>query len=629
MCGIAGLIGPQPISERQQATLMAVNGRMHHRGPDSGGLYQDQRVALAMRRLKIIDLLTGDQPLFNEDKNLVVVANGEVYNHKELRRDLLARGHQFGTSSDIETMLHLYEEMGEDFLSEVQGMFAMALWDRREGRFLLARDRLGEKPLHLHRDATGALWFASELDSLLPALGGRFSMDPTAVYQYLVHQYVPEPRTMLQGVTLLPAGHLLSLTPEDIGRPSRAYWTFLGQEPSQNDDPAGEVRHIFSESCRLMGTADVPVAISLSGGIDSSAVAVFTARHYPGQIGAFTVGYPGKVETDERSIARKLAQDNGLPLTEVMVAVDEVVREFPLTVQAMGGSPIADIAAHGYYAVARAARREGYPVLMSGIGGDEQFWGYPWVAELAAQVMGDRAPTANPAWRSGLKRLRDRLRGVPAPPPDGAGGMPPALYSHIASFRQEAAWAGEALAGSFPEEAWLEPSRLSASGHRDLEVLRALDSTWLVSNCLALADRMAMAHSVEPRLPLLDVRLTERLIALRLGGMRDWSRGHKALLLEAIGRDLPQEVVNHPKQGFTPPTLDWYQSVIKAYSPLLDDGVLLARGVLSPSGLASVLAKATPLFRYKLILLEVWARQSLEGQEPAELSRTPLAAEAV
>jgi asparagine synthase (glutamine-hydrolysing) len=608
MCGISGLISGKPITADDSARVQAMNQRLLHRGPDSDGLYAAPQVLLAMRRLSIIDLAGGRQPLFNETGDIAIVCNGEIYNHRELRAELEAVGHEFSSHSDVETIIHAYEQYGLDCLARLRGMFAFALWDARQGRLVLARDRLGEKPLYLHRDGQQRLWFSSELHSLQAALGQAGRLTPEAFNLYLAFQYVPEPATPLAGVEVLPAGHYLVVRPEAIaaGAP-QPYWDLARahEDPSR---PVAVTEEILDSACRLMGSADVPVAVALSGGIDSSLVAALTARHYPGQLHAFTIGYEGRPPTDERGFAASLAGTLGIGFTEVELTTREVVDGFPELVAAMD-TPIGDIAAFGYYAVSRAARRAGYPVLLSGMGGDEFFWGYEWVREAVTRNEALLAGTRpGPSW---WQRLRGQAR-----------AQEPDFFGVHADLRNGDRWSREIMSPSarecLPAGYWLGQASLDPQLPMHLAVTTLLNRTWLRSNCLALADRMSMAHSVEMRLPLLDVQLVERVTGMRNDGLQDWTRPHKWLLVEALRDALPPEVLARKKQGFTPPIRDWMDGIVRRYGPLVTDGALVRQGLIRPGGASA--AGADLPFHYKLVLLECWARLHIEGQPAAALA---------
>ncbi len=607
MCGISGLISSTPLSEKDKSAVARMNGHLFHRGPDSEGTFASGHAVLAMRRLSIIDLAGGQQPLYNETRDIAVVCNGEIYNFAALRRELEALGHRFATNSDVETIVHAYESWGDKFLERLRGMFALALWDSTRGRLILARDRLGEKPLYYHRDSSGRLWFSSELRSLMSVMEGRQALTPEAFNLFLTFQYLPEPATPLAGVHQLPAGHLLDLSPHNLDAEPRRYWdpATLREDPLR---PVASVKQALGEACQLMGTADVPVAVALSGGIDSSLVAALTARHFSRDLHAFTIGYTGRPATDERSQAQELAQRLGIGFTEVEISDDEVIAEFPRMMAAMD-TPIADIAAYGYYAVSRAARSAGYPVLLSGTGGDEFFWGYQWVRDA---VNRNEAYLASKGWRYWLARLSGRPTGKLD------------FFGVHAALRGGDTWSRQLLTPSaratLPPDLWLTKNSLDPALPIHLAVTMLLNRTWLQSNCLALVDRMSMAHSVEVRLPLLDVDLVNTVTGMRNAGLTDWTQPHKALLVEALQDTLPADVLERKKQGFTPPVWRWMEGIIGRFGHLVADGSLVRQGLLDPQQATTCLGRFDKPFLYKLVFLECWCRLHLDGETVERLA---------
>jgi asparagine synthase (glutamine-hydrolysing) len=608
MCGIAGIFSPQSLNDTQRTTVRSLVQRLTHRGPDSDGFFDSTHVSMGMRRLSIIDLVGGRQPLFNEDCSIAIVCNGEIYNHAELRRTLQATGHRFSSGSDVETIIHAYEEYGTRCLDHLRGMFAFALWDARNNKLILARDRLGEKPLFLHRDTQGGVYFSSELRSLQAARRHPAKLSPESFALFLTFQYIPEPDTPTTDIVPLPAGHYLELSPDQPNATPLSYWT-LGHAPQSKQDPITVTREVLDEACRLMGTADVPVAVSLSGGIDSSLVAALTARHFPGQLHAFTIGYTGRPQTDERSMAASLAKSLGIGFTEIELGIDEVVTRFPEMIAAMD-SPIGDIAAFGYFKVCEAARQAGYPVLLSGLGGDEFFWGYEWVRNAVIRHETETTLRARPVawwrrWTGATKKnaitplfaVHDELRN-----------------GHLAALDLLPL----ALRSTVSDNLWLDRTPYSEEPAY-LAVSDLLNRTWLRSNCLTLMDRMSMAHSVEVRLPLLDISLVDRITGLRKGGLRDWESPHKWLLIEALGDTLSSAILTRRKQGFTPPVNEWMQAIIDRFRHLLLDGALVKHGVLDPEKLAAI-NQHSLFLRYKLVLIECWTRLHLDEQSPAQLS---------
>ena len=604
MCGIAGLIAARPVSEGEMALLEAMNATMLHRGPDSGGVFRDGEVAIAMRRLAIVDIAGGRQPLFSEDRAVTLVCNGEIYNHRDLRSELQAAGHILASGSDVETLIHAYEDDPAGFLARAKGMFALALWDSRRRRLLLARDRLGEKPLYIWRDIApdGAprLWFASELRAILKAIPReRRRPDPVAVNEFLTFQYVLDPRAPVEGLAMLPAAHLLELEPQRLDAAPRRWWSLTAIPSACSADPAALVVERFDEACRRMGTADVAVGVALSGGIDSSLVASVAASHYHDSLHCFSVGYAGRPPTDERGIAERFARANGLPFSEVELDLTEIVEDFPAMISAMD-TPIGDIAAHGYYAVSRAARAAGVPVRLSGLGGDEVFWGYDWVRAAAAAQPG--AAARAPLWR--------RLLGRTVAPP-GADS----IFGGHKELTADEALARRLARGHVPEGHWLQATRTPAEGARDIAVSAALNDSWLISNCLALADRLSMAWSIELRVPFLDIDLIEAVTALRQGGLGDHAWPHKGLLLQALGSRLPAEITERRKQGFTPPVQDWMRALDARWSEqALYDSAAARAGLLDGTEQVRLWPRLPIAMRHKLLVLDAWARGVLEAE---------------
>jgi asparagine synthase (glutamine-hydrolysing) len=554
-----------------------------------------------MRRLSIIDLDGGRQPLFNETGDIAVVCNGEIYNFRELRAELESRGHRFSSDhSDVETIVHAYEEYGDDFVSHLRGMFAFALWDRNRQCLILARDRLGEKPLYYHQDSAGRFWFSSELRSLFHVLEQPPRLTPKSVNLFVAFQYLPEPATPIEEIKQLPAGHCLVLTRERLDAQPKPYWDLMALRESA-DHPVEKVKQALDEACRLMSTADVPVAVALSGGIDSSLVAAITAKHYKQDLHAFTIGYEGRPSMDERSQAEDMAKTLGIGFTEVELSNAQVIEEFPRMMAAMD-TPIADIAAYGYYSVSKAARDAGYPVLLSGLGGDEFFWGYEWVREAVKR---------NESYiEQGLVETRDFFE----------------VHEFMrGSEAQSRALMSDAALAQMEPGMWLKENSLDADLPVYMAVTKLLNRTWLQSNCLALMDRMSMANSVETRLPLLDVELVRKVTGMRNAGMEDWNQPHKALLIQALGDTLSEEILQRKKQGFTPPYSRWREGIVKRFGGLLIDGSLVRQELLDSGRVSAGLQKYDAAFLHTLVVLECWSRLHIDG-ETAEslLSGAPL-----
>lgn len=644
MCGIAGIIGREPLAPETLSCVMRMNEGLVHRGPDGEGLFCEGPVALAMRRLSVIDVEGGKQPLYNEDESLVLVANGEIYNFVELRDLLKSRGHRFKTGSDCEVILHLYEERGPACVDQLQGMFAFALWDRTRQSLLLARDRMGEKPLYLFQGPK-ALYFASELKALLRSGVVPFDLDPAAIDLYFHYQYVPDPLSPLRSVRQLRAGHVMEVSLHRWRIDERPYWK-LDEAPPLQGNPHEVIREALDDVGRIMTRSDVPVGVALSGGLDSSLVAALAATHYPGVVQAFSVGYPGHMANDERPQAREFADYLGIPFHEVEIHPDDMAKSFR-TLNYWRDSPIADISGYGYYAVMRLAREHNIKVMLQGQGGDELFWGYPWVSRAAAHSKRKAAlrlgcsadpfsyldevewPALTPgalAWwlrtlpgrcRAGWRNYRrDRMSPVERL----------VFYDLTPDFQLAQTGLKDLYSPAFLER--LQPSVpfdlfTSSQPWPECEVLmtRLACETYLLGNGIAQGDRLSMASSVELRLPLLDYRLVETVIGLRKK-YPDSQLPPKAWLKGAVANLIPDWVLNRPKRGFEPPRRLWHQTIFASYGQDLRDGYLVNAGILdrvASSHLASgpFPAEAGSPLSFKALVLELWCREFSAVQDSA------------
>jgi len=638
------MVRPRPLDERDRRAVRAMNAALVHRGPDAAGELEADGVMLAMRRLSIIDVEGAAQPLWNEDRTIGVVVNGEIYNYLELREELARQGHTLATRGDGETIVHAYEELGLDCVQRLRGMFAFALWDGRRRRLLLARDRMGEKPLYFF-EADGALVFASELRALLGSGLVPFELDPAAVDRFFHYAYVPDPCTPVRGVHKLPPGCVAWREAADPTLRRRTYWRLQDAPALRADGAAERIRAELEAAVEIGLRSDVPVGVALSGGVDSSALAALAARRYPGKLRAFTVGYPGRPPTDERDDARRFAEHLGIPLYEAELDTAEMAATFERLVW-WKDDPIADISGYGYYAVSRLAREHGVPVLLQGQGGDELFWGYAWVREAMR--------------RAALKRARDRwgLAALPrylrleAPAgwapwqirlwlekggglKDGwalfrAQGRRPAGRLEFYDLKEEFA-EGQARVRAFytpdfcravaPDNCRELFTFPEPPENLEVAITALIAGTFLLENGVAQGDRLSMASSVEMRLPFLDYRFVETVVGLRKQAS-DWRRPPKFRLAQALADVLPPWVLRRPKRGFSPPIKDWYEALLERYGSALDDGFLVRAGVLSAEGgrrLAGGLKPwrtVTPLW-FKALVLELWCRQAAEQARAA------------
>jgi asparagine synthase (glutamine-hydrolysing) len=601
MCGICGIVTREPFAPELVAPVRRMNAAQTHRGPDGEGEHHGSHALLAMRRLSIIDPAGGSQPLYNEDRSVALIANGEIYNAPALRHELEQSGHTFRTGSDCEVIVHLYEQHGLDCVQHLRGMFAFALWDAPRRRLLLARDRMGEKPLYLH-EQPGRLLFASELKALLHSGLVAFDLDPQAIDQYFHYQFVPEPATPIRNVRKLEAAHLLVVETDPWRVEDRCYWS-MEDAPPIEAEPALVLRERLEDIGSLVTRADRKVGVALSGGLDSSLVAALATRTSGISLQAFTVGYEGRPASDERGDAQALAKHLRLPFHQIEVDTRSVVDFFP-ELNYWRDDPIADIAGHGYYAVMRLAHEHGVAVMLQGQGGDELFWGYPALREAAV------ASQAKSATGAGLLSWIRRQRS--AGPKDRM-----VFYDRLSDFRDAAAMRahyGPAFADAVDPGG---PARLFTFPQpwRQVEITmtRLVCDTYLRGNGIAQGDRLSMASGVEMRVPLVDHKLVEAVIGLRKQ-RSDLRLPPKAWLRAAARELLPKFVLDRPKRGFEPPTRRWHEAIFAAHGDSLIDGALVSEGVLRAESAAAFAGgpfpvHATSPLSFKALVLEQWCRQ--------------------
>lgn len=630
MCGISGAISKQMLSPELKAAVARMSAAQIHRGPDGEGEFYSDHVALAARRLSIIDREGGSQPLYNKDKTLALVINGEIYNYIELRNSLKASGCEFQTETDGEVILHLYEANPDDFIRHLRGMFAFALYDMRCHRLILARDRMGEKPLYLFEDDNHIL-FASELKSLLSSHLVAFELDANAVNLYFHYQYVPEPFTAINRVRKLDAAKMLVIDVDDWAIEEKTYWS-MADAPPINGEPKDLIREKLEEVSELVVRSDVPVGVALSGGLDSSVVAALAVRRQR-DLRAFSVGYKGRPDSDERADANALAAHLDIPFLDVELDTNEIVEFFP-ELNFWRDDPIADIAGFGYFAVMRLAREHGVPVMLQGQGGDELFWGYPQL-RLAAQE--NRKKTELPKSFSRAGRLRSLNLSVPR---DGnfsdwlrdLGGVRSGLrnaknyvanpdrlvfYDKNEDFMLAATQTLKLyhplFAAQIEAESVYSLFKFDGDwGSADVRLTELVCATYLRENGITQGDRLGMASSVEMRLPFVDHQFVETVIGLRKT-QSDLHLEPKHWLKEAAKTVLPDWVLNRPKRGFAPPTKEWHDALFAAYGSSLIDGLLVEKGILSAES-ALALSKgnfSAPIcsLSFKALVLEQWCRQ--------------------
>jgi len=620
MCGICGFTGI-----KNGALLKGMTASLVHRGPDEDGFFSDEeRVSLGMRRLKIIDLATGSQPVFNEDRTVAVVFNGEIYNFKELRAELQAQGHRFATNSDTEVLVHLYEQYGAAFPARLRGMFAFALWDARERRLLLGRDQFGVKPL-FYAQAGDKLFFASELKALLLSPEIPADLDPAAIDAYFTFLYIPSPLTAYRHIKKLEPAQTLTFSG---GKAEiKTYWTLpefsRGAARSEGEYLEG-IDGLLAKSVTEQLVSDVPLGLLLSGGMDSSAALYYMSRALKEPVKTFTIGYgPKDASFNEAAGARLLAGHFKTEHHEAFLEPD--VRSIMEKLAAQFDEPFADASAIPTYLVTGEARKK-VTVALTGIGGDELFGGYPrhlgarllpgymklpatarkWLW-AAARYMPESASSFNTPGR--IKRF---MKG-------GLGDFRSGYESWTSYFSKEERallYAGGLLAPSGPHRYEL-PRRPANPDDIYAYELR----NYLSDDLLCLADRASMANSLELRVPFLDVRLAEFMagapLSLKTGGFR-----LKSLLKKVMAGRLPAETLAGAKQGFQVPMARWFREEIKGFiGELLSPAALKKNGCLDPDYIGALLREHERGGRnlgdqvYAAAMFELWL--SGRGRRPA------------
>jgi asparagine synthase (glutamine-hydrolysing) len=622
MCGIVGAVCANPDRQPDLAVLRRRAERLRHRGPDDEGFVVRGPAGLGMRRLGIIDLAAGRQPMTGEDESVWLVFNGEIYNHRELAERLTALGHRFRTRSDAEAIVHAWEEWDLAGLAHLAGMFAFALWHEPTATLTLVRDRLGIKPLY-YAPLPGQLVFASELRALIEHPGVSRQLDPVALSLYLAHEHVPAPRAILRGVRKLPAGHWLSYT---AGRVKvEPYWDvpFGASTPVSEAEAAGQLVSELERAVRRHLVSDVPLGFFLSGGIDSTAVAALAAPHV-GALRTFTIGFDD-ASFDESSAARATARALGAEHHEEVLdarAGLDLVDRLPDLVD----EPLGDASILPTYWLSRLARRS-VTVALSGDGGDEVFAGYPTYAAHRVASVYQRLP----AWlRDGLVRpLVDRLpvshanlsldfrlkRFVAGAGLDlvdrhalWMGSFTPAEQQALLTDEVLAALPAPPSYAAFRQvgEGLTDPAWLHRVLYLDLK-------TYLGEGVLAKVDRASMACSLEVRVPLLDHRVVELMAGfspdLKLRGLTG-----KYLLRRALAGRIPEAVGRRPKKGFGVPLGRWFRGpMAPAVREVLAPEALRRGGVFRAEAVDRLLAEHRAgradhrKKLYTLLVLQLWA----------------------
>ncbi len=594
MCGICGTYDFTHARPAQRELLERMNATLVHRGPDGGGCHIDGPAGLAARRLAIIDLARGDQPMLAADGAVCVVQNGEILNHLELRAELESDGVSFRTRCDTEVLLHLYLREGPRFVERLRGMFAVALWDRRERQLLLARDRFGIKPLY-YELADGRLAFASELKALLRQPSFSRELDADALHSFLAFNSIPAPLTIFRQGKKLPAGHLLLCGPEGVtvsryARPAPAAQADLRRESA--DSLAEELRERLRESVSAHLLADVPVGVLLSGGVDSSVLAALASQSSARRVSTFSIGFKER-SFNELELAREVARRYGTDHHELVVSPD--VDELLPKLVAAFDEPFADSSALPTYLVSELAAQH-VKVVLSGEGGDELFGGYEtYAADRLAERIGPIASRLAPlvellpssSRRVSLDyRAKRFVRAAALPPLERHHGFKE-IFSEGQRERLLAPdWRAPA---ADPLDPW-RARFAETAGAPLLARLQDVDlGIYLADDLLVKTDRMSMAHSLEARVPYLDTAVSELALALPTA-LKVRGLSKKRLLRQAARPLLPEGILRARKRGFSIPAAAWLRGELKPLAQeLLAPARLRAQGYFEPAFVSGLL----------------------------------------
>ena len=604
MCGIAGWINLDTTkpNHNAEAVLHSMCEKIVHRGPDSEGLWTDDTVALGMRRLSIIDLKTGDQPVFSEDRSVIVMMNGELYNYREVRIKLEVKGHRFTTKSDTEVLPHLYEEYGDSLLEHVNGMYAFSLWDANRKKLIIARDRFGEKPLY-YGVFDGKLIWASELKAILAHPSVKPELDLNALRHYVSYDYVPAPMSIYKGIHKLPAAHILIVENGEVR--TRRYWDiswsgsswsangYLSQEGPMSSDTlevkAVELRELLSDAVRMRLVSDVPLGILLSGGIDSSTVAAFATQHATEKVKTFSIGFE-EDSFDESKYARQVAKHLNTEHYEEKLSAEkagDLISEIGTWLD----EPLSDGSLIPTFLLAQFVRKH-VTVALGGDGGDELFAGYPmyYAHKVAAKY------NSIPAFmRSGL--IEPVVNAMPVSTNNMSFDYKAKRF--IRGAKADSVERHHSWFGSFATEQHESLFTRDVLEHTDGDIYRGVRELvnasdaknvieqmqyadinfYMAEDILTKVDRAAMAVSLETRAPFLDPRVGQFAASIPVEYKLKGSKG-KYILKKAVENLLPKNILNRPKKGFGIPIAEWLKGRL---NPLVHD--LLAPQKLKGQGL--------------------------------------------
>ena len=632
MCGICGIAVPEKVGRNvDQGLLVRMRDVMEHRGPDDANLYIDGSVGLGHRRLSIVDLSGGKQPMANEDGSIWISFNGEIYNHKDFRHELEAHGHRYTSASDTETIIHLYEELGASTAEKLRGMFAYAIWDRKNRRLVLTRDRLGIKPLYYYLTDEGVIYFASEIKSLLEVQALRPELNYNALSEYLANRFTTGEETLFKGVKRLLPGHTLVWSEGRIE--IKQYWevSFHKQSNLLSDDKyVAQFQELFDEAVSLRLMADVPLGAFLSGGIDSSAIVASMSKMMGEPVKTFSVGFAER-DANELAYARTIAHTFKTEHHEIVVSPEQFFQALPALVY-QEDEPIAHPSSLPLYFVSELAR-EHVKVVLTGEGSDELLAGYgKYRTTVFNLAVGSQYHSITP------QIIRDFIKGAIK------GVLPSSLrrklertflfltpeiseiyfdnfsvfsrQSQIPLFTQEAS---ERMRTKDPYKMLLQYADAS-DAEMLLDKLLAIDLKTYLHELLMKQDQMSMAASIESRVPFLDHKLVEFAAGLPVK-MKMRGLTTKYILRRAMRDRLPKEILTRKKMGFPVPVGAWLRG---KFSYILDEYVLspraLERGIFNPDFVRNLVHRHRAGEQHDerlwaLINFEIWQRQFFDGEE--------------
>jgi asparagine synthase (glutamine-hydrolysing) len=639
MCGIAGVVSATQESNITEALVREMCDRIIHRGPDDEGIFVQDGAGLGMRRLSVIDLSGGHQPVFNEDRSAWIVFNGEIYNFPELRPELENRGHRFYTKSDTEVIIHLYEEMGAECVEKLRGMFGFAIYDKRKRKLVLARDRVGKKPLH-YALVKGNLYFASEIKSILAVAPELAEVNSQALLEYLYYGYVPDPITAFTGIHKLLPGHVLEFENGEVR--TRQYWDlpqYGTHVPQSEEECLEELEHRLLEATRIRLISDVPLGAFLSGGTDSSTIVALMARASSGPVKTFSIGFT-KDDFNESDYARIVAREFATDHHELILEPDVVK-----TVEHLTSSleePFGDSSMLPTYYVSQMARRH-VTVALTGDGGDEIFAGYDRYRVHADRRIFEHVPTwARQFYRKQMfplvpRKMKGRLLSYNLSLPWRERYVD--SLSFVPGFERDTALLSDDFrqmlrSGDDPQNALLRHFAKGLAQDPVSELLYVDTKTYMVGDILTKVDRMSMLNSLEVRAPILDHQFLEWVTGLPAEWKLRGSTQKYILRKLALRVGVPRAALDRPKQGFALPLVHWMRNELKDVLTILLEPRTLLRGYFQAEGVRTLMndhlhgRRESSARIWRLLMFELWHRNFLERfTKPAGLVSLPLVAD--